>query len=180
MNFFNRANSLSISILRPLILWPSPSPVGATGAVVGAAGVDVGTGGGAIFDVVGGAIGEEEGNFGGNGGVETIGGATLGGTTVVGLAVADTGGILGGVGIGEDGFDGGVPNEGALGGPIDGILGGPVVGGAGTPGTRGAVEGMPGVLEGGGGIELCPVLGAISPLTRSLDCSKLSAKDLYS
>ncbi len=151
--------------------------------------MDVGTGGGAIFDVVGGAIGEEEGSFGGKGGVETVGGATLGGTTVVGLAVVDTGGILGGVGIGEDGFEGGTPKEGLLGGPVDGmpgtdggelLLGGPAVGGRGTPGTGGAVEGMPGVLEGGGGIELCPGLGAISPLTRSIDCSKLSAKDLYS
>ncbi len=66
--------------------------------------MDVGTGGGAIFDVGGGAIGEDAGNLGGKGGVETVGGATLGGTTVVGLAVVDTGGILGGVGIGEDGF----------------------------------------------------------------------------
>lgn len=135
--------------------------------------MEVGTGGGAIFDVVGGAMGEEEGNLGGRGGVETVGGATLGGTTVVGLAEGDTGEILGGVGIGEDGFEGGVPNDGALGGPV--------VGGAeGMPGTGGAIEGMPGVLEGGGGIELWLTLGAISPLTRSLDCSKLSARDLYS
>ncbi len=145
--------------------------------------MDVGTGGGAIFDVVGGAIGEDAGNLGGKGGVETVGGATLGGTTVVGLAEEDTVGMLGGMGIGEDGFDGGVPNEGTLGGPVDGILGGPAVdGGRGTPGTGGAIDGIPGVLEegGGGGIELGPVPGTISPLTRSLDCSKLSANDLYS
>lgn len=111
----------------------------------------MGTGGGAIFDVVGGATGETEGNLGGKGGVELVGGATLGGTTVVGLAEDDTGGILGGVGIGEDGFVGGTPAEGgALGGLVDGILG-TEKGVEGTPGTSGAVEGMPGVPERGGG-----------------------------
>lgn len=116
MNFFKRANSLSISIRKPLIVWPSLSSDG----VVGVVGMDVGTGGGAISEVVGGATGDSEGNFGGNGGVDMVGGATLGGTTVVGLAVVDTGGIFGGRGIGDDGFDGGIPvgNEG-----IDGMEG---------------------------------------------------------
>ena len=185
MNFFKRANSLNISILKPLILCPSPSADAGAG-VVGAVAV-VGTGGGAIFDVVGGATGEEVGSFGGKGGVETVGGATLGGTTVVGFADVDTGGMLGGVGIGDIDFVvGGVPDEGIFGIPgTDGgaeLLGGPVVGGLlGTPGTGGAVAGIPGVLDaGGGGGGGVPLAGITSSLNFSRDCSKLSARDLYS
>ena len=193
MNFFKRANSLNISILKPLILCPSPSAVAE--AAVGALGADVaavGTGGGAIFDVVGGATGEDVGSFGGIGGVETVGGATLGGTTVVGFADDETGGILGGVGIGDiDLVVGGEPIVGTLGGPAEGIpgtwggaelLGGPEVAGArGTPGTGGAVAGIPGVLDvGGGGGGGVPLVGMTSSLNFSRDCSKLSARDLYS
>jgi len=190
MNFFSRASSRSISILNPLILCESPSAAATTGAL--ATGELVGTAGGTKSLVVGGAIDEAVGTRGGNGGVEIVGGATLGGITVVGLAVGGpTAGIFGGVGIGEDGFEGGVP---ILGGPelgsfgIDGIaelvaLGGPLLGGAGgsvLPGTGGADAGIPGVGLGGGGGALVDELGITSPRMRSLLCSKLSAKDWYS
>jgi len=177
MNFFNLANSLNISILKPLILCESPSAAG-WGAVIG---TDVGTAGGIKSDVVGGAMVCAVGILGGNGGVEIVGGATLGGTTVVGFAVGGpTAGILGGIGIGEAGLLGGTPE---IGGPVgmdgmDGIVKGTDVEGGplGKPGTVGAVGGIPGVeLGGGGGGNVCT-----SPLIRSLLCVKLSARLLYS
>ena len=48
MNFFKRANSLNISIRKPLIVCPSLSVAGVADVV----GVEVGTGGGAISEVV--------------------------------------------------------------------------------------------------------------------------------
>ncbi|MHA1353889.1 MAG: hypothetical protein ACTSR1_01790 [Candidatus Heimdallarchaeota archaeon] len=128
------------------------------------------------MDVVGGAtVGAFVGALGGNGGVDIVGGATLGGTIVDGLVVGGpTVGILGGVGIGEAGFDGGVPK---LGGPLDGTDGGigtPDLGGPddGGLGIGGAADGIPGVLDGGGrGV---PVLGITSPLNRSLLCQAIS------
>jgi len=182
MNFFKRANSLNISILNPLILWLSSE---LDGAVVGVVGTEVGTGGGAISDVVGGAIDELVGTLGGNGGVDIVGGATLGGTTVVGLAEVDgpNGGIFGGVGIGDTGVLGGVPELGGTTvgtGGIAVLTGGPAVGMLGgiEPGTLGAVGGIPGIPDvGGGGVVAEGVVGITSPINLSLLCSKLSARD---
>ena len=72
--------------------------------------------------MVGGVTEGVVGILGGIGGVETVGGATLGGTTVVGFAEeGPTVGILGGVGIGDAGVEGGFDVEGGPAVGIDGI-----------------------------------------------------------